>query len=60
MSAQASYERTVQRRLYLESQGYTVVEMWDCHLRAELATNPAMKKFFESVKIIEPLNPREG
>jgi len=60
MTVREAYERTQERRLYLETQGYTVVEKWECDLNRELLDNPEMKKFWDQNKIFEPLNPRGG
>lgn len=60
MTAREAYTRTVERRKFLEDQGYNVVEMWECDLKKELESNCEMKEFFAGLKHVEPLNPRNG
>jgi hypothetical protein len=60
MTAEQAYERTIDRRCYLESQGFQVTEIWECQLRRELATNPEMKDFFDNCEVPEPLKMRDA
>ena len=34
--------------------------MWECDLKKELKRNREMKEFFDSVKILDPLDPRDA
>lgn len=36
VTAEEAYQRTAARRRYIENQGYTVVEKWECDLKQEL------------------------
>ena len=54
------YEKTLQRRQYLNEQGYTVVEMWECQLKKQLAENEEMREHFDNQNITEPLEPRHA
>lgn len=59
-TAEEAYNRTVDRRRYLESKGYHVIEKWSCQLDKELADDPDMKNFFETCQVLEPMDPRTG
>lgn len=60
LTAQEAYERTIHRRKFIENMGYTVVEKWECQLARELQENEEMKAFFNSIKHIDPLDPRDA
>lgn len=60
LTANAAYERTVARRLDIESKGYRIVEIWECEIYRELKTNVEMKRFFDTVLLTDPMDPREG
>jgi len=38
-SAEEAFQATIDRRKFLEGQGYTVVEKWECALKKELKVN---------------------
>jgi G:T-mismatch repair DNA endonuclease (very short patch repair protein) len=60
LTADEAYQRTATRKICIERRGYTVVEKWECELNRELKANPEMKEFFDNVKIVDPMDPREG
>lgn len=60
LTAEAAYERTIERRKAIEARGYTVVEKWECQLYQELKTNHDMEQFFSSVTLTESMDPREA
>src|SRR5205085_862100 len=55
-----SYQRTLDRRKYLEDLGYQVIEKWEHELRSELKRDKAMETFFANAKIMDPLDAREA
>lgn len=55
-----AYQRTLDRKRYLESVGYSVSEEWECGLRLKLKTDPKMADFFKNAKIVDPMDPRES
>lgn len=60
LSADEAYQRTVKRKYDIEDQGYTVVEMWECQLNLDLKRDIEMREFFDTIKIMEPMDPREA
>jgi len=60
LTADEAFSRTLQRKQYIESKGYTVIEKWGCELEQELANNKEMANFFEKCAISDPIEPREG
>ena len=44
MTADEAYQRTLDRKQFLENQGYTVHEMWECELQKQLRRDPEMKR----------------
>jgi len=59
-TAREAYDRTLERKKFLQDKGYTVVEKWQCDLMKDLKKNDKIRAFFENSKIVDPLNPREG
>lgn len=59
-TSEEAYERTLQRAKYIESRGYDMTVIWGCELEEQLKMDSEMAKFFRSVKLTEPLDPREG
>jgi len=59
-TAREAYDRTLERRQFLQEAGYSLMEKWECDLKKEIEENDKMKDFFACVKLLEPLNPREG
>jgi len=60
LNATEAYEKTIEKRTILESNGYTVVEMWECKFKDMIKNDPDLKKFVQSTDIAAPLNPRDG
>ncbi|XP_031552434.1 uncharacterized protein LOC116289627 [Actinia tenebrosa] len=54
------YEKTLQRRRHLITQGYRVVEKWECELKKELNENEEMREYFDTCIVAEPLEPRQA
>ena len=53
-------QRTFDRQRALERAGYKVRTMWECELKQQLQRDPEMKQFFDTVPVLEPMNPRDG
>lgn len=60
MTAREAYIRTMERQKYLQDQGYTIVDKWECDLIRDMEDNSDMKDFFSTLKHMDPLNPRNG
>ena len=53
-------EDTMKKVHHLTSQGYRVVEMWECELDKKLMGDEEMKRYFDEYEIVDPLNPRDA
>ena len=54
------YQATVKKTEYLKSEGYNVVEMWECALNRELEEDEDMKHYFDHYHLVDPLEPRDA
>ena len=54
------HQTTVEKTEYLKLQGYNVVEVWECAIKRELATDEDMKHYFEHYDVADPLEPRDA
>ena len=54
------HEDTSKKILYLENQGFQVVEMWECELKKEMEHDEDMKRYFEEYELVDPLQPRDA
>ncbi|MCW4344201.1 MAG: hypothetical protein N0E48_12745 [Candidatus Thiodiazotropha endolucinida] len=54
------YDQTLEKKKYLESEGYTYVCIWECQFKKELESNPAMKEYIQRLDFVEPLEPRDA
>ena len=54
------YQKTLDKEDTLKRHGYNVVTMWECDLNQMLATDPEMKKFFDTHEIATPIDPRDA
>jgi len=59
-TARSAFEKTQDRKKYLEEQGYNIIEKWECQLRQDIQGDKEMQEFFEKPSVYEPLNPRNG
>lgn len=59
-TVQDVYDNMRLKRNIIRKMGYTVVEMWECDFRKALKENEKMRKFVESIDMIEPINPRHS
>ena len=53
-------EDTMRKVHDLTSQGYRVVELWECELDKKLMEDEEMKRYFDEYEIVDPLNPRDA
>ena len=53
-------EDTREKILYLENQGFQVVEMWECELKKEMEHDGDMKRYFEEYELVDPLQARDA
>ena len=54
------YARTMEKKQFIEAQGYTYVCKWECDFKREMENDPDMKHYVDSLAIISPLEPREA
>lgn len=54
------YAQIVEKRHYIESDGYSYVCIWECQFKAELENNTAMKRHIEILELVTPLAPRDA
>ena len=54
------YMATVEKAQFLKDQGLSVVEVWECEIKRELARDEEMKEYFEHYEAVEPLEPRDA
>jgi len=57
LTAKEAYEMTINKRKFLESKGYQVIEMWECVFKRMIKNDYDLEKFVKNTDIIEPLNP---
>ena len=54
------YHATVEKTEYLKSEGYNVVEIWECAINRELTNDEEMKYYFDYYDMTDPLEPRDA
>ena len=54
------YNATMFRISWLRDNGWKVEIKWECEFRKEIAENCELKEFLSTLKIVEPLNPRDA
>ena len=54
------YQRTLDKKKFIESQGYTYVQMWESDFDKEVESNAEMKLFVEQLELVSPLQPRDA
>jgi G:T-mismatch repair DNA endonuclease (very short patch repair protein) len=54
------HQATVEKTEYLKSQGYNVVETWECAINRELGNDEEMKTYFDQNDLVDPLEPRDA
>ncbi|XP_053390895.1 uncharacterized protein LOC128553745 [Mercenaria mercenaria] len=54
------YIRTMEKKQYIEANGYKYVCKWEWDFKQELENNPTMKQYIQSLEIVTPLEPRDA
>jgi hypothetical protein len=54
------YNRTMQKKLYMEKLGYTFKSIWESEFETLMKEDVLMKRFIESLDVAMPLQPREA
>ncbi|MCG8432162.1 MAG: hypothetical protein MJA29_13455, partial [Candidatus Omnitrophica bacterium] len=54
------YQKTLDKKRYFKTEGYTYVEMWESDYDRELKTNKDMRTYVDKQNITEPLQPRDA
>ena len=54
------YQATLNKRMDLLREGYTVLEQWECEWDRLVDTNAEVQCFLASLEIVPPLEPREA
>lgn len=54
------YDKTIEKKNFLESEGYKYECIWECDFKSELKSNVAMRQYIESLEIVTPLEPRDA
>lgn len=54
------FQRTIDKRKFLEDEGYTYISMWECDFDRALESNEFMGNFVNELCIIDQLEPREA
>ncbi|CAC5384163.1 unnamed protein product [Mytilus coruscus] len=54
------HQRTLEKKSYLENQGYKYISKWECEFDKEIIENIDIKTFVDSVNYVIPLEPRNA
>ena len=60
MSMSELYARTMEKKQFIENNGYSYVSIWECDFNRELKKDPDMKQYVDSLEIVNPLEPRDA
>lgn len=60
LTNQGVYEKTLDKTKKLRSLGYNVIEKWSCEWEKEKAADSNIAAYVETLKIVEPLKPRNA
>ncbi|VDI13173.1 Hypothetical predicted protein [Mytilus galloprovincialis] len=60
MSMADLHQRTLEKKNYLENQGYEYISKWECDFDKEIIENIDIKTFVDSVNYVTPLEPRNA
>ena len=52
------YNEETHRAYEVHSEGYNVIEKWECDIRRELEEDEDMKRYFDHYHLTDPLEPR--
>ncbi|XP_052761746.1 uncharacterized protein LOC128204370 [Mya arenaria] len=54
------YNRTMEKRAFIEEQGFKYECKWECDFKKEMDTNDEMKDFIHALEFVSPLEPRDA
>ncbi len=54
------FDKTLEKRQYLEQQGYTYMCIWESDFNQQCQKSPQMRYFMEQLDIVTPLEPRDA
>ncbi|CAG2235462.1 unnamed protein product [Mytilus edulis] len=54
------HQRTLEKKNYVENQGYKYISNWECEFDKEIIENIDIKTFVDSVNYVTPLEPRNA
>jgi len=54
------YQRTMEKKRYLEGQGYFHVGKWECEFDREVREKDTLRNFVQQSGMINPLEPRDA
>ncbi|XP_071153592.1 uncharacterized protein [Mytilus edulis] len=54
------FQRTMDKRSFLEKDGYKYISIWECQFDNELKSNVQMRNFVENLCLKDPLEPRDA
>ncbi len=54
------FQNTLDRKAYLQQQGYTVIEKWECDFDRELVEDHALRAYVSGLDIVTPIDPRDA
>jgi hypothetical protein len=54
------YQRTMEKKRYLEGQGYIYVGKWECEFDREVREDDTLRNFVQQSEMINPLEPRDA
>lgn len=54
------HARIIEKKRFIEDNGYTYVCKWECDFKHDMAYNANMKQCVDSLEIVSPLEPREA
>lgn len=60
MSMSELHMRTLEKKKYLELNGFKYVEKWECEFKRELEKSSEMRQYVNSLELVSPLEPRDA
>ena len=60
LTMQELYDKTTEKKQFLQSAGYVYKSMWECEFKSELKSNTVMKHYIDTLDIVTPLEPRDA
>ena len=54
------YMRTLDKKMYLQENGYKYICKWECDFKRESEESTELKTFVKTLEFVKPLEPREA